>query len=218
VTNIPSSWKYVGCYEDVPGHTLGPYTVDGVTYDQGQFLYLQGANATNGGCFAACSAQGYPYAGTQYYFQCECSYAINAAATINEDGCSTPSDDAPFYEACGSPNYVSVYTNGGTYTFPAPVADDNLPAPWTYKGCYTNRHEDGATLQGRPDDSYIVLGPDLDASTCMTACSNGDFALAGLEANVCSCGNTINPLSVKTDNCYTHCPANNEKLVVRIRR
>jgi hypothetical protein len=205
-TDIPSTWRYVGCYKDAPGRTLGAYIVDGVTFDQGRFLFLQGANATNEYCIDAWASQGYPFAGTMYYSQCECSYEINVNATINEDGCSTPCDGAPTTETCSGPNYISVYTNGGTYKFPEPAAD--LLEPWTYKGCYTDCYDDGTTFKGRPEDSYSMLGSYLNASTCISYCNTGNYTLAGLEGNECFCADELNTLSVETENCIQPCLAN----------
>ncbi|KLO15166.1 WSC-domain-containing protein, partial [Schizopora paradoxa] len=89
-------WSYAGCYSDVVGaRTL----LNQVTLD----------STTNEGCTAACQAQGYTLAGTEYADECYCGNEFSNGGTSEGSGCNMVCSGSSS-EYCGGSNRLTVYS------------------------------------------------------------------------------------------------------------
>ena len=85
------------------------------------------------------------------------------------------------------------------------AVDANLPANWTYYGCYTDYGK--RKLAG---SSYVDSG-NMTQARCVTFCDNNGYPYAGIEyGQECYCGLAIGVGSIKSNNaeCNFPCPGN----------
>jgi Glyoxal oxidase N-terminus/WSC domain len=114
-TDLPGSWKYVGCLmDDAEGRTF-PY----------QLILSNNNTAKN--CLSQCQAFGYGAAGMEYSDECYCGDAQNAVdlnrGLAAETDCNMPCTGNASY-ICGAGDRITYYTWQGTtdltkWAFPA---------------------------------------------------------------------------------------------------
>ncbi|KAI0364868.1 galactose oxidase [Pilatotrama ljubarskyi] len=209
---VPSvgQWESLGCFNDsVNARVLsfgidvdGPFTVEG--------------------CTAACFSANFPIAGMEFAAQCFCDTAID------NGGAPTPLTDCNMAcsgnssEFCGGPNRLNVYNFTGTLPGPPnegggggggggnPPIDvspvhEGLPSPWTYAACYVDNAFGRIMPTQLPDDQTMTV------ASCIAACKEQNFTLAGLEFSVqCFCGDTLIDGAVPAveDTCNMGCGGN----------
>ncbi|KAI1323225.1 hypothetical protein F5Y16DRAFT_351006 [Xylariaceae sp. FL0255] len=201
-TGIPN-WPYIGCYvEGTTGRAL--------TYGAN----VASSSMSGKACTAACQAQGYILAGTEYSGECYCGNSFsNGGGTVATDGCNMKCNGNSS-EICGGANRLNVYdykmefavttntiassttttTNKAptTTTTPGPttttvVAATGIPKGWTSQGCW----QDGPN--GRILSTYQAPDNDeLTVESCVQLCASMNYTISGTEYyQQCFCGNAI---------------------------
>lgn len=196
--NGSAIYRYAGCYkENNPGRQLKTQ------------LYASQDN-TNDKCIAACAAQGYTFAGTQYQTECWCGNIIPVLETTDADcdfACSGNKN-----ESCGGNGYfnngafISLFANGPGGSNPTPSGGPAvvpLVGAFNYTGCYTEA-SNGRALSGN-----AVKTNDMTIERCAGNCTSYNYF--GVEyGGECYCGNTLAAGSVKTaeSDCQMTCSGN----------
>ncbi|KAF8904525.1 WSC domain-containing protein, partial [Mucidula mucida] len=159
-------------------------------------MFFEDHSLTSESCIAACSSNGYSYAGTQYYFQCFCSNSLAITGhTVGASECNTPCDGTTC-QTCGGPYRLSVFQKQ-TIT---PTA--TLPSGWSVD---QNCVEDGSTriMQG-----YQSSSSSNTPANCAADCSSRGYSLAGVQnGNECYCANAYarSPPTKPSSDCSTPC-------------
>lgn len=181
-------WAYEGCYIDAAGRTL--------TY--GAQVAGGAAAMTNELCTSACASAGYPLAGTEYSGECYCGQVYSNGGAQTSTGCNMVCNGANS-EICGGSNRLSVWSRIGSGTDPTTTASATavptptgsgtaaeLPADWTYQGCYSEGTSGRAFLNQQPDSTTLTI------ESCVTACIGLGYSVAGMEyASQCFCDNFL---------------------------
>ncbi len=145
--SAPNGWAYAGCYTD---------SVNNRTLASSQYL---GVPMTIELCTAACSSDGYQYAGVEYADECYCDNTIASGASVATDGRCSMACSGNSTEICGGSNGLSLFNsttppsksgssgNSGTGAS-SPAAGVNASAilPFVYPGCYSDNNATGRAL------------------------------------------------------------------------
>lgn len=173
---------------------------------------------TNKRCVAACQADGFSLAGTEYSGECFCGNAYANGGGNPGDGCNMKcnGDQTQF---CGGPNRLSVWTLGDEPVSSSSTAVSSsssalpsasgLPDGWAYKGCYID--PPGRAMAGAPGSPSATNTPEKCIATCI---ANG-FTVAGMEySDECYCGNALNNAASKTaeTDCNMPCSGDNTEM------
>ncbi|MCJ1255436.1 hypothetical protein MMC24_003252 [Lignoscripta atroalba] len=153
-----TSFLYAGCYEDHNHQTLN--------YNP----RLDSQDMTVQKCTASCKANGFRYAGLEYYGECFCGTTVKGAATT-QDQCTFPctgNND----ETCGGSDRLSIYMDP---TFP-PI-DETTIVDYSPLGCYTEGYSGRAVAYRQEQLSTTTL----TTETCLQACKDGNYPLAATE-------------------------------------
>ncbi|KAI1841627.1 hypothetical protein JX266_012180 [Neoarthrinium moseri] len=183
-----AGWAYEGCYSDEPGRTLtfGAQVPGGA------------AAMTNDLCTAACASAGYPLAGTEYSGECYCGQVYSNGGAQVQKGCNMVCNGNST-QICGGSNRLSVWSRIGsgsnptstisTTAVPSPTGSGSpaaIPAPWSYKGCYSEGTSGRAFLNQQPDSQTLTI------ESCVNACIGLGYGVAGMEyAQQCFCDNFL---------------------------
>ncbi|CAI6333534.1 unnamed protein product [Periconia digitata] len=159
-----------GCYEDNnPGRAL-PF---GANLDYGSLTVEK--------CTASCKANGYQYAGLEYYGQCFCGATISSTR-LSDAECSFPCNGDK-NQTCGGFSRLSVWKDS--------TVKQNTALPIDYKslGCWTEGTGGRALGENQANN---VNGSELTTDKCLEACGEQGFAYAGTEwSQECYCGTKI---------------------------
>ncbi|KAI9362443.1 WSC domain-containing protein, partial [Zopfochytrium polystomum] len=181
--SVPSISSF-GCYVDAlqPTHSL-PVSV--------------GSNLNNGQCVAACSALGFPLAGTEYYGECYCGSVLPDKAD-SESECSTPCNNGAGY--CGGNGRLTLYQSQTVSLWtPSPPKIDS----WAYRGCYA----DAVNPRSFPKREGVS---NTTNEVCAAACAKDGYLYFGTEHfGECFCSNSIAGLAKLPDSsCTMPCNGN----------
>lgn len=113
-TYMPGDYTYEGCYTE-------PGTYRAVTWFQGQ---LNPGTLTTEECLAACGAQHFAYAATEWSQECYCATYLNSGSSLatNQGDCNYPcTGDSS--ETCGGSERLSLYY--------APIFQSTQPCGYT---------------------------------------------------------------------------------------
>ncbi|MCJ1427052.1 hypothetical protein MMC29_004955 [Sticta canariensis] len=191
--NGSATYRYAGCYkENNPGRQLKTQ------------VYGSQDN-TNDICIAACGAQQYAFAGTQYLTECWCGNNIPILKSTDADcnyACSGNKN-----ETCGGNGYfnngdsfISLFSNGLGGSGPTVVPS---VGGFNYSGCYTEA-TNGRALSGK-----TLNANDMTIEHCASNCTS--YKYFGVEfGSECYCGNTLGAGTVKAagTDCSMTCPGN----------
>ena len=168
-------------------------------------------------CASDCAS--YKYFGVEYGGECKsriisgvdftdsreigyCGNSLNAGSTLaalSDCNFVCPGNQ---YEYCGAGNRLELYLKGGTavsstasskagttstskVSVSTPAAT-GFPTGWTFQGCYVDG-VDGRILNNQQPDNQ-----DLTQQSCVEACANAGYTIAGMEYSVqCFCDNDI---------------------------
>ncbi|KAK8133479.1 glyoxal oxidase N-terminus-domain-containing protein [Apiospora sp. TS-2023a] len=181
-------WKYEGCYTEGNG---------GRTLTHGSDVPGGSAAMTNNLCTTACRQAGYTIAGTEYSGECYCGneYA-NGGAQISQ-GCNMACN-GDSTQICGGSSRLSVWSLIGSGSNPTSTISTKpseptstgspavLPAPWAYKGCYTEGSSGRAFLNQQPDSQTLTV------ESCVEICVGLGYAVSGMEYGAqCFCDNFV---------------------------
>ena len=188
-----TNFVYSGCYHD--GSEPRALLFD---------TQLDSQNMTIETCTQSCKANGYRYAGLEYYGQCFCGSSVGGGPA-EESMCSYPCT-ANKAQVCGGTDYISVYQDP---TFP--TTDQKSIAGYKPAGCYAEG-VGGRTLVYRQDQ---VSSSSLTTESCLSACRAGGYPYAGTEFGAeCYCGVVITYNGTKTGDgdCATPCSGNSAQI------
>jgi hypothetical protein len=162
-------FTYAGCFRSPPGQAFDTLLFTGT---------LDKSNMTIEKCVAYCKGNDYRYAGIEYYGKCTCGASVNGFA-VDESICNYKCTGNKG-EVCGGDNAVSIYQDP---TFP--VVDNSVITDYAAIGCYTEGT--GKRSLAWPQDQ--VTADTLTPASCLTACKQGGFPIAGVEyGRECYCG------------------------------
>ncbi|RGP59271.1 hypothetical protein FSPOR_11421 [Fusarium sporotrichioides] len=196
-----------GCFQDgVQGSNAGA-----LIYRSGQNQY----NMTVEKCVAECKGNGFRYAGLKYYGVCYCGSTVGGAQ-LSDDQCTYPcTGDST--ETCGSDNALNIWQDPTFKTTNLGGVVTNLPgtvqsiAGYKPNGCYTDNSSKGRALTWPMDVDSSSMTP----TSCLTACADQGFPLAGLEyGGECYCGNVLANDTVKADVGDCNVPCNGDKTLL----
>jgi hypothetical protein len=153
---------------------------------------------TNELCTAACSAAGYPLAGTEYSGECYCGQVYSNGGAEVQTGCNMVCNGNST-ETCGGSNRLSVWSRIGSGSNPTATISTvavvtptgsgtavDLPPSWKYQGCYAEGTSGRAFLNEQPDSQTLTI------ESCVTTCLGLGYGVAGLEyAAQCFCDNYL---------------------------
>lgn len=147
-------------------------------------------------CVDVCDQTGFQYAGAEYGAECYCS---NTISTANGGGMEVAASDCNMncagnsQQKCGAGYRITLYTKN--------TVSNPLPTGWVKNFCTID--QDTRVLDGY---SYSD-GSSMTPATCIVACAQRGFILAGVEnGNECYCGNTIKQAyPTKDADCKTAC-------------
>src|SRR5947209_7224487 len=159
-------------------------------------------------CQAACKANGYRYAGLEYYGQCTCGGDIEG--TPNLTGACSYACTGNVNEICGGSNALSIYIDP-TYPVLSSSIISQIGTFYNALGCYTE--VDGRVLT-TPQDQ--LDGSTMTIELCLNTCGSKGYAYAGVEyAGECYCGGILAPTTSAVDGsqCNLPCNGNNTEFV-----
>ncbi|RGP78132.1 hypothetical protein FLONG3_3701, partial [Fusarium longipes] len=196
-----------GCFQDgVPGNSGSA-----LIYRSGQNQY----NMTVEKCVAECKGNGFRYAGLKYYGVCYCGSTVGGAQ-LSDDQCSYPCTGNSS-QTCGSDNALNIWQDPTFKTTNLGGVVTNLPgtvqpiAGYKPNGCYTDNSSKGRALTWPMD----IDGSKMTPTTCLTACADQGFPLAGLEyGGECYCGNVLANDTVKADVGDCNVPCNGDSTLL----
>ncbi|ORY86869.1 WSC domain-domain-containing protein [Protomyces lactucae-debilis] len=215
---IPAS--YAGCYQDsVNARTLPVRVSDVGSIEQ---------------CVAACSAQGFAFAGVEYTNECYCGNTVTAPQ-IAITNCQKYTCKSAPAEFCGGDSALQLYRLSAVATSAALPAATNsvaLPAVSNTAGLpasavapvssptvavkaiplvITNGGSGPANFAGCYQDSTnsrslpVRVANVGSVEQCVSLCSAGGYALAGVEyTNECYCGNAITAPQIAATFCQKY--------------
>ncbi|KAJ4010351.1 hypothetical protein NW752_005026 [Fusarium irregulare] len=196
-----------GCYQDGVAGGSGSALI----YRSGQNQY----NMTVEKCVAECKGNGFRYAGLKYYGVCYCGSTVGGAQ-LDDSKCSYPCTGNQT-QTCGSDNALSIWQDPTFKTTDLGGVVTNLPgviksiAGYKPSGCYTDNSSKGRALTWPMD----VDGSKMTPSTCLNACADQGFPLAGLEyGGECYCGNVLANDTVKANVDDCNVPCNGDKTLL----
>ncbi|PVH98283.1 WSC-domain-containing protein [Periconia macrospinosa] len=163
-------YKYLGCFEDSRDSRSLSYRSD-LGFD----------SVTVESCTAVCKANGYHYAGLEYYGECYCGTDI-ASSQVSDSQCTYPCNGDKS-QTCGGSNLLSVYAD--------PTIMQNVAEPKDYVslGCWTDGNGGRALGFNQADN---VNGSELTTKMCLQACGSRGFGYAGTEySQECYCGTQL---------------------------
>ncbi|OCK74591.1 WSC-domain-containing protein, partial [Lepidopterella palustris CBS 459.81] len=152
-------------------------------------------------CTATCKSNGFRYAGLIYYGNCLCGTMLPAVQAPDSE-CDTPCNGNPL-EMCGGNNRYSIYQDN---TYPA-VDLTTISSQYVAKGCYS----EGVGYRAVSYRQDALNFSTMTIETCLTACGNELYPLAGLEYyGECYCGYMLQGGSaqVADSNCAAPCNGN----------
>ncbi|MCJ1478920.1 hypothetical protein MMC13_007604 [Lambiella insularis] len=182
---------YSGCYVD-PSSPIQNRALDYSPTGQNQ------ANMTVEWCTASCKANGFRYAGLEYYGECFCGDAVNGPAAGAESDCSYACTGNN-QEVCGGFDYVSVYQDPTFNPVNTSTISDYMPV-----GCYS----EGTNGRAINFQQNNLVASTMTTEICLQACKNEGYPLAATEyASECFCGVVIGngSTSVGSSNCNMAC-------------
>ncbi|KAF7193724.1 WSC domain-containing protein [Pseudocercospora fuligena] len=196
-TSLPTNWTYVGCYNE-----SNPRALSGGGFNNATTM-------TGALCAAYCADKGFIYAGTEYTDECYCGNKLSAPTSLQNDTQCSMSCAGNSTEACGGPNYLTVYFANKD----APKGPSINPGPsnWTSYGCWTDsntRTLRKATQMPGGFSNGTVAG-------CTSACGAAGYTLAGVEyAGECYCDSYLSnsaAMKVSDDDCNMVCNGNSSE-------
>ncbi|KAH7126789.1 hypothetical protein B0J11DRAFT_526490 [Dendryphion nanum] len=161
-----NGFRSLGCYSD---------NVNDRTLSTGMGTGGGAGSLTAALCTSACDAAGYFYAGLEYAGECYCGNTLATGAKLEDaSGCNMVCNGNAT-EYCGGSNRLNLYTSR------------QAPITWNPLGCYTDN------VNGQRALSTRLFPPgDLTTESCLAACFNAGYKLAGTEyADECYCGNSF---------------------------
>lgn len=166
---------------------------------------------TNAKCIAACAAQSYTYAGTEYRSECWCGNTI-PNTNVSEAECNFDCSGA-ITESCGGNgvtydgSFISLFTNQPGRDKPSgPPKVIQTIGPYNYTGCFIETTPHALNTQ-------ITSAPDMTIEKCAAFCTG--FKYFGVEfANECYCADTITSGSKQAPeaDCKMSCAGNNGQI------
>ncbi|KAM0204533.1 hypothetical protein ACHAPA_002021 [Fusarium lateritium] len=208
--------EYPPCLDPFQPYVASGCYQDGVAGGNGgALIYRSGLNQFNmtvEKCVAECKGNGFRYAGLKYYGVCYCGSTV-AGAQLTDDQCSYPcSGDST--QLCGNDNALNIWQDPTFKTVNLGGVVTNLPgtvqsiAGYKPNGCYTDNSSKGRALTWPMD----IDGSKMTPTTCLTACADQGFPLAGLEyGGECYCGNVLANDTVKADTGDCNVACNGDK-------
>ncbi|KAJ4268676.1 hypothetical protein NW762_002743 [Fusarium torreyae] len=198
---------YSGCYMDGVEGNLGGALI----YRSSQNQY----NMTVEKCVSECKGNGFRYAGLKYYGVCYCGSTVGGSQ-LPENQCTMPCTGNSS-QTCGNDNAFSIWQDptfkttdlGGVVTA---VKGTVLPiAGYKPNGCYTDSSPKGRALTWSMDVDSSSMTP----TSCLNACANQGFPLAGMEyGGECYCGNVLANDTTKADVGDCNVPCNGDKTLL----
>ncbi|KAF8738930.1 Copper radical oxidase, partial [Rhizoctonia solani] len=161
--------------------TGNSFTSQGLTLDQ---------------CVDVCDQTGFQYAGAEYGAECYCS---NSVSTANGGGVEVAASECNMncagnpQQKCGAGYRITLFSKT--------PSTDPIPTGWTKNFCTVDQ-------SARVLDEYSFTdGSSMSPATCIAACAQRNFVLAGVEnGNECYCGNTIKQAyPTKDSDCRVPC-------------
>lgn len=180
-------------------------------------------NLTTQNCRDACRQGGFAYSGQEYAQECWCGNTIqfqNGVAPLADCNMACSGNKT---ENCGAGNRLTMWgfgTANGTAgsapvittpagpvgpAGPAPTQPGNLPANWTYTGCYIDN------AQGRIMPNQLPDSANLTSANCINECAALGYKVAGTQYSTqCFCGNALYAGAALTDEsqCSNTCSGN----------
>jgi len=203
---VINGWTSVGCYTDAVGAR---------TLAVAQFL--AGAMTVDA-CTSACAAGGYSLAGVEYGGECFCDSQLRNGGGPAPDGdaqCNMPCNGNAA-QMCGGPGRLNLYSAGPapsgtvsssttTSATPTPTVTD-LPAGWSYAGCYVDNAAGRIMINQRPDSASLTV------ESCAATCFGLGYSVAGMQyASQCFCDDFIRngaALAAADSECGMACSGN----------
>ena len=152
-------FDYVGCYVDpsIPNRALD-YATD-----------LDFQSMTVEKCTASCKANGFRYAGLEYYGQCFCGNSVRSSPAPQAE-CNYPCS-ANQGQTCGGYDRVSIYQDP---TFPK--VDYTTINDYANLGCYSEGYNGRAINFQQPVDFDTMT-----TESCLQTCKLANYPLAATE-------------------------------------
>ena len=183
-----TDFVYSGCYHDGSEPRA-------LLFDTG----LDMQNMTVELCVQSCKANGYRYAGLEYYGQCFCGASV-LGDPAEESMCSYPCTSNK-NQVCGGNDYLSVYQDP---TYPT---EDKSVLNYKSAGCFSEGIG-GRSLVYRQDQ---LSDQTMTTEKCLSACKQGGYPYAGTEfGGECYCGVVLTYGGTKAADelCGTPCTGN----------
>ncbi|BFZ56810.1 hypothetical protein PYCC9005_003858 [Savitreella phatthalungensis] len=191
IKQTAGTWNYTGCYRDLVSNNVR-------TLPQGVGI----ANMTVEKCVAACSAQGYGWAGLEWSQECYCGTAPPASYLGGWQTCDYAcAGDTT--EVCGGSGWLSVYSDT-SYIAPV-IPQTSTDGSASYVGCFVDTSS--RILPGRASSNGTVDG-------CVASCTAQGYSYAGVEylGNECYCGNSLSATRAPDSDCNTKCIGDSTQL------
>ena len=162
--DLPKGWYYSGCFVD----SVSARSLDSAgTFDN--------TGLTAASCIAFCSDLGYTVVGTEYSAECYCGGTL-PADNAGDSTCNMPcSGDAT--QACGGPDRLSVYFEGGDAIF-EPTGTNPGVGGWASGGCVADSQGQRTLPNFTPVDGAMTV------AKCVSACQAGGYSYAGTEVRI----------------------------------
>ncbi|KAJ3128526.1 hypothetical protein HK098_004156 [Nowakowskiella sp. JEL0407] len=203
VISSNKNYTFAGCYTE----GVFPY---------GRALGSAATASTSGtveSCVAFCISSGnYTIAGVEFGTECYCGDVIRngAHSTAMTTACAMPCGGNNT-ETCGGAGLLTVYTLDGALptVLPPPVPrTTNLPAGWTYQGCYQDAKF--GPNKAVPYQRYFANNMTID--NCINHCGLHRYPVAAAQyGSECWCGDFIHQDAGLADDpiqCSTACTGN----------
>ncbi|KAL5633213.1 hypothetical protein ACGC1H_003644 [Rhizoctonia solani] len=147
-------------------------------------------------CVDICDQTGFQYAGAEYGAECYCS---NVVSTANGGGVEVAASECNMncagnsQQKCGAGYRITLYSKN--------TVSNPLPTGWVKNFCTVD--QDTRVLDGYSFNG----GSSMTPATCIAACAQRNYILAGVEnGNECYCGNIIKrAYPTKDADCKTPC-------------
>ena len=122
----------------------------------------------------------------RYGTECYCGFDLHSGSMRSADSdCSMVCPGAQPNEACGGPDRLSVFTNGGHGGSNKPTVNG-----YSYLGCYTDSASSRTLTHVAHNDQTSKT---MTVEFCTNACQNAGFKYAGTEfGGECYCDNSLN--------------------------